>query len=181
MPTSPHFSAKILVFLLALAVTIAATWVTVSLRETPARPLGWPRTFGQRVLAGFRASDRERLYWSGMLVYSIVVSAMHFGGLHFDIYGSVGQWDFLTHLLSGLGVALLLYLTFHLAEPDRSLRWIVPAVLAFGAGFEVYEFVFKDFWYGWTLRYYLVDTVIDLVNNVLGSLLAIAGLRVRRP
>ncbi len=180
MPTSPHFSAKILILLLSLAVTITATWVTVSLRETPTNPIGWPRTFLQRGIAGFRIGGRERVYWGGMLVYSTAVSAMHFGGLHFDVYGTVAQWDFLTHILSGFGVAMLLYLTFHLEEPDRSLRWIIPAVLAFGAGFEVYEFVFKDFWYGWTLQYYLIDTVVDFANNVIGSLLAVGGIRLLR-
>ena len=180
MPASPHFTPHALVLLLAVAVTIIATWLTLSLRETPEDPLGWPRRFLEALAGGLSSGGRERLYWSGILVYSGVVSALHFGGLHFDIYGIVAQWDTITHLTSGAGVAMLLYLTFHLGAPDRSLRWILPAVLAIGGGFEIYEFLLKDFWYGWTLRYYLLDTVADLAINLVGSLFAVGGLAALR-
>ncbi|MDZ7849760.1 MAG: hypothetical protein U5K70_02740 [Halodesulfurarchaeum sp.] len=180
MPSSPHLTPRILVLLLAIAVTTVSTWVTLSLDETPENPLSWPRLFLVRLFGSLRNGGRKRVYWSGILVYSGVVSVLHFGGLYYDVYGAINQWDFLTHVLSGAGVAILLYLTFHLEKPGRSLRWIVPAVLAFGAGFEIYEFLLKDFWHGWTLRYYLVDTVLDLGSNVLGALLAVGALGVRR-
>lgn len=180
MPSTPHHSSRILILLLAIVVTGGATWLTLSLRETPENPLGWPRLFLARLFCALRSDGRERTYWAGILVYSGIVSALHFGGLHFDVYGAIIHWDTLTHLTSGGGVAMLLYLTFHLEDPERSVRWLVPAVLAFGGGFEVYEFLLKDFWYGWSLRYYLVDTVLDLGVNADGGLLTASGLALGR-
>jgi hypothetical protein len=59
----------------------------------------------------------------------------------------------------------------------------VSAVAAVGAGFEVYEFVFKDFWYRWSFRFYLVDTAVDIVVNTAGAavlvLAVVASNRVR--
>jgi len=177
MPSTPHLSSKLLVLVLSVFLTGVATWLTLALPETPSNPLSWPRIFLGKLAAGIRHNGRERLYWSVLLVYSGLVSALHFGGLHFDVYLAIEQWDFLTHVLGGLGVAMIFYLTFHLDRPERRLRWIVPAVLAVGAGFEVYEFVFKNFWYNWSLRYYLVDTLLDLGTNVLGSLIAVGTLK----
>lgn len=176
MPASPLLSDRLVVFVLSVVLTAGTTWVTLSLPDTPEDPLGWPRIFLGRLVEGLRDGGRERYYWVGVLAYAAVVSAMHFGGLHFDVYGAIERWDYITHITSGAGVAMLLYLTFHLDEPDRRLRWIVPAVLAFGAGFEVYEYLLKDFWHGWTLRYYVIDTVVDLANNLIGSLLAVGAL-----
>jgi hypothetical protein len=180
MPSTPHLSARISILVLAIVVTGGATWLTLSLRETPDNPLGWPRLFLLRLVGSLRSGGRERVYWAGILVYSGVVSALHFGGLHFDVYGAVVHWDTLTHLTSGVGVAVLLYLTFHLEDPKRSLRWLVPAVLAFGGGFEIYEFLLKDFWHDWSLRFYLVDTVLDLGVNAVGGVLAVGGIRAGR-
>jgi hypothetical protein len=173
MPSSPHLSPKVVVLLISLALTVGATWVTLKLPETPEDPLGWFGTFLRRMVGGLWNGGRKRYYWAGILAYSVVVSVMHFGGLHYDVYIAIEHWDYLTHVISGAGVAMLLYLTFHLEGPDRRLRWIVPAVLAVGGGFEIYEFVFKNFWYGWTLRYYVLDTFIDLANNTFGSVVAV--------
>ena len=179
MPSSPLWSPKLLVGLLAVVVTLAASWVTLRLPETPPAVHRWPTVFLDRLLGGLANGGPERYYWGGILVYSALVSALHFGGLQLDVYQTIEQWDTLTHLLGGGGVAALLYLTFHVETPERRLRWIVPAVLAIGAGFEIYEFLLKDFWHGWSLEYYVRDTLLDLVVNMLGSLLVVAGLRIR--
>lgn len=140
----------------------------------PGRPLRWLPTFVDRVVEGFRGLDRETASWTAMGLYATVVAAMHFGGIRLNVYTTVHWWDLLTHVLSGIGVAALLQLTFSGPnDPVRPTTWLFPAVLAFGAGFEVYEFVFKDFWYGWPFGYYLVDTVVDLVAGAAGGALVV--------
>ncbi|MFW5918743.1 MAG: hypothetical protein ACOCSF_00925 [Halanaeroarchaeum sp.] len=180
MPSTPHLSSRALVGVLSLAVTLLATWWAMRTRGYPGRPHRWPTAFLQRVSVGFRRGDRETLYWTALGLYSAAVAGLHFGGIRWDVYTAIHWWDLLTHALSGAGVAALLYMTFHApVDHERSPRWLVPAVLAFGAGFEIYEFVFKDFWYAWTLRFYLVDTVVDLVAGVAGAVLVVGILAFR--
>ncbi|MFW6265543.1 MAG: hypothetical protein ACOC2A_02080 [Halanaeroarchaeum sp.] len=175
MPSTPHLSAHLAVLVLSLVLTAVATkWAMVE-RGFPGDPVRWPKVFLRRVADGFQAGGRETVYWTGIGLYSVAVSVLHFGGIRYDVYTTLHWWDLLTHFLSGLGVAVLLYVTFHRpADERRSPRWIVPAVLAFGAGFEVYEFVVKDFWYAWTLEFYLVDTVVDLVAGIGGAVAFVA-------
>jgi hypothetical protein len=98
-----------------------------------------------------------------LLALSGAVCAMHFGGLEYGVYTAVWWWDLATHSLSGLGVAWWLSV---LGVPPRRL---VPAVLAIACGFEVYEYVFKDFYHGWTTSYYAWDTAVDLVMGAAGA------------
>jgi hypothetical protein len=104
--------------------------------------------------------------WAG------AVSALHFGGLAYDIYTRYWWWDLLTHSTSGFGVAAVFYAVF----PDlfhsrlRAYLLVPAAVLLVGAGFEVYEYLFKDFWWHWSPDYYREDTIIDLVLDTAGAL-----------
>jgi hypothetical protein len=172
-------SARLVVFGFALLATVLGTWLTLSTRGVPPAPHRWPQTFLARLRAGLRASGRERASWLGALAYGGLVSVLHFGGLHFEVYVAIAQWDLLTHAMGGAGVALLLYLTFHQGNDGaRPLRWILPAVLAIGAGFELYEYLCKSFWHAWSWQFYLEDTAVDLLVNAVGGGLAVAGLRV---
>lgn len=182
MAATPHLTARVAVLVLSLAVTALATRWAMATRGFPGHPRDWPRTFLQRVTAGFRSLDRETALWTGMGLYAIAVAVLHFGGMRLDVYTAVHWWDVLTHTLSGVGVAVLLLLTFPGPDGDaRPTGWLVPAVLAFGAGFEVYEFVFKDFWFGWPFGFYVVDTVVDLVAGAAGAgVVAVAVTAYRR-
>lgn len=51
----------------------------------------------------------------------------------------------------------------------------MPTLLAIGAGFEAYEYLFKSFWWEWTLRQYAVDTAVDLVLDTAGALVVVAA------
>ncbi|WP_193788401.1 hypothetical protein [Haloferax mucosum] len=115
--------------------------------------------------------SRKPWLWLFVGVWAVVVSALHFGGLAYNVYTSIWWWDLLTHTLSGFGVAGVLFLVFpRTFEGARAPLVIGGIVLAIGAGFEVYEYLFKDFWYGWSMAYYAEDTLIDLVVDVLGAL-----------
>lgn len=132
------------------------------------------RFFGQ--LRRDLGARRTALPWVAVGLWSVLVSALHFGGLEYGVYVAVPWWDLLTHAMGGTGVAAILYLGF--CRPVRAIDapwWILPALLAIGAGFEVYEYLFKSFWWGWTLRYYAVDTAIDLVLDVAGAALVVLG------
>ncbi|WP_396612063.1 hypothetical protein ACH9L7_01915 [Haloferax sp. S1W] len=114
---------------------------------------------------------RQPWLWAFVGVWAVFVSALHFGGLAYNIYTKVWWWDLLTHSLSGFGVAGVLYLAFPRTFTRRHAPVIVGgAVLAIGAGFEVYEYLFKDFWYGWSMAYYVEDTIVDLVVDTVGAL-----------
>jgi len=157
---------------MSVLVALVATRWAMSMRGFPGRPTRWPLVFLRRVWATLRRPSRETVYWVGLGVYSTVVAGLHFEGLALDIYTTIAWWDLLTHTLSGIGVGALLYLT--LDETDtRPPYWIVPSVLAFGAGFEVYEYVFKDFWYTWPVQFYVWDTVTDLVVGAAGGALVV--------
>jgi hypothetical protein len=133
----------------------------------------------ERFAGQFRRDLRNRrtaALWLGVGLWSVVVSALHFGGLEYGVYTAIAWWDLLTHGMSGLGVAAILYLGF--CRPVRAAAtpwWLLPALLAIGAGFEVYEYLFKSFWWEWTLRYYAVDTAIDLVVDVAGAAVVVLG------
>jgi hypothetical protein len=109
--------------------------------------------------------------WIAAFLWAGVVAVLHFGGLEYGIYTQVWWWDLATHSMSGAGVAALFYLYRPEALQTRvGLALVVPAfVLGVGAGFEVYEYLFTDFWYGWSGAFYLRDTVIDLAMDVLGA------------
>ncbi|KAB1189235.1 MULTISPECIES: hypothetical protein [Haloferax] len=115
--------------------------------------------------------SREPWLWVFVGVWAVFVSVLHFGGLAYGIYTKIWWWDLLTHSLSGFGVAGVLFLVFpQTFNGSRAPVVVAGVILAIGAGFEVYEYLFKDFWYGWSAAYYFEDTVTDLVVDVLGAL-----------
>jgi hypothetical protein len=125
-------------------------------------------------------SPAPGIAWSALLAYSLVVCALHFGGLEYEIYTALPWWDLLTHSLSGIGVAAWLCLLRPVPLHPGRVVALPLAVLAIGAGFEVYEYLFKDFYAGWTTTYYAVDTVVDLLLDALGAAAFAAWARWRR-
>jgi hypothetical protein len=107
--------------------------------------------------------------WVALVAYSLVVCALHFGGLAYEVYTTVWWWDLLTHSLSGFGVAAWLVAVKFVPLEARQVLVVPLVVLAIGAGFEVYEYLFKDFYVDWTVTYYATDTVVDLVLDALGA------------
>lgn len=106
-----------------------------------------------------------------LIAYSLVVCVLHFSGLAYGIYTRHFWWDLMTHTLSGAGVAAWLYLLAPAAlRGRRRLFVLLPAlVLLTGAGFEVYEFLFRGFYDGWSVGYYLQDTLVDMACNLTGA------------
>ncbi|SFR43674.1 hypothetical protein SAMN04487947_1424 [Halogeometricum rufum] len=180
MSSLPHTSTRLVVGVGSLLLAVVATYVAVSAPGFPGRVRSWPRTLVGRLRRDVPRGDRATAAWFGVALWSVLVTGLHFGGLHYRVYTTLPWWDLLTHAMGGVGVAAVLAMTHRRTPAADSSWWLIPAVLAIGAGFEVYEFVFKTFWYDWTLRFYVVDTAIDLVINTSGAVVvavALAGYR----
>jgi hypothetical protein len=131
----------------------------------------------------YAATDSPSLgiVWITLLAYSLVVCALHFGGLAYEVYTAVWWWDILTHSLSGFGVAAWLAVVRFTPVEAHQLVVLPLVVVAIGAGFEVYEYLFKDFYVDWTLTYYAVDTVVDLLCDGVGAFAFCVWARKRDP
>jgi hypothetical protein len=182
MATPPHLSPKLVVGVGSLLLTLAATAATMRSPGYPATHAlrSWPSALVGRLRRELPRGDRTSLVWAAIAVWSLLVSVLHFGGVSYNIYTQLPWWDLLTHAMGGVGVGAVLAMTFR-APTLRSPAWIPLGVLAIGAGFEVYEFVFKTFWYRWSLSFYVTDTAIDLVVNTIGAVvIAVAVAAYRR-
>lgn len=170
MATPPHLSPKLVVGVGSLLLTLAATAATMRSPGYPAHHAlrSWPSVLLGRLRRELPRGDRTSLVWGTIAAWSLLVSVLHFGGVYYNVYTRLAWWDLLTHAMGGAGVAALLAMTFP-ASTLRSPAWIPSGVLAIGAGFEVYEFVFKTFWHRWSLSFYATDTAIDLVINTVGA------------
>ncbi|GGJ16333.1 hypothetical protein GCM10008995_27760 [Halobellus salinus] len=182
MATPPHLSPKLAVGVGSLLLALAATAATMRSPGYPAAHTlrSWPSTLAWRLRRELTRGDRTAHAWAGIAAWSLLVSVLHFGGVFYNIYTQLPWWDLLTHAIGGAGVGAVLAMTFR-APTLRSPAWIPLGVIAIGAGFEVYEFVFKTFWYRWSLSFYVTDTVIDLVVNTVGAVVvAVAVAAYRR-
>ncbi|MFB6097002.1 MAG: hypothetical protein ABEJ74_06405 [Haloferacaceae archaeon] len=161
----------IVALLTAIVVVFASSLNTLVFVEVPPmRQL--PRRAIAQLVSDFRRRER-RLTWLGLLGWGGAVSALHFGGLAYDVYTRIWWWDLLTHVMAGVGVAGILLVGLRETVPAwTSNWWVVVAVVGIGAGFEVYEFAFKSFWHTWTLSFYLQDTLIDLAMDAVGGYVA---------
>jgi hypothetical protein len=188
MAPLPHASPRLLVGLGSLVVAVAATWATRTTPNAPRDIGSWPRALLVRLRTDLRRGGSPARRWVLVAVWSLAVTVLHFGGLALGVYSRLFWWDLLTHATGGAGVAAVLFLGLRDRAPARTTPWwLVAAVFAVGAWFEVYEFVFKSFWYGWSLRYYALDTAVDIVVNATGAVavvLVVAAsrrLRTERP
>lgn len=178
---SPHLSLRLAVGLAAALLAVTGTYVAVSCPGFPDPLRLWVPRFRRRLVTDLRATDGATVAWVAVAVVSVTVTSLHFGGLHFGVYDALPWWDLLTHWLGGAGVAGTVYLS-HRTHPvaGTSVAWVVATVVAVGAWFEVYEFLFKTFWYDWTFQFYLVDTITDLGVDTLGALSTAAVVVVAR-
>lgn len=139
-----------------------------------------PKHICSQCISDLRGNRPWSVYWLWLLTWGIFVSVLHFGGLEWQLYPRFWWWDIMTHLLSGAGVAgILLVGLRNVTSRPPSLFWVLVALVSIGAGFEVYEYVFRSFWHSWTMSLYGRDTLIDLVMGCFGGALALVYYRSR--
>jgi hypothetical protein len=123
---------------------------------------------------GIAAGPEWQRVWIVVAIWSIVVTVLHFSSLGIGLYSRYWWWDLFTHGSSGFGVAAILYLlrpeTF--GTRRQVVLGLTGLVLVIGAAFEVYEYVFRSYFFQpWTPGKYLHDTVLDMVVNTAGGFL----------
>jgi hypothetical protein len=172
----PHWSLRAAVGVGSGCLAVVAWRLARSMTGFPDAPRRWLSRLVPRAVDDVRRRDSAAGVWTALALWSVAVSVLHFAGVTFEVYAAVSWWDLLTHGMSGVGIAAVAaFSTRAQAVGYGAVWWIVPTVLAVGAGFEVYEFLFKRFWHEWTLRHYAVDTVVDLCMNTLGATLVAVG------
>jgi hypothetical protein len=179
MVPEPYDSSHIAIALASLALSLGLLpvlkqrFMRVSVLSLPGRLLAQCRSDLAR-------RNQWTIYWCELCTLALLVSVLHFGGRSAGLYIQYPWWDLLTHSMSGAGVAGILLVGLRNATPtELSLSWVIVALLAIGAGFEVYEYVFKSFWHPWSLSVYAHDTVVDLVMGCLGGALGFGQYRLR--
>ena len=133
-----------------------------------------------QLLSDIKHRDSFTAYWIGLFSWGSFVTFLHFGGYEFQWYAQFGWWDLLTHFVSGIGVAgILLVGLRHTVLPQAPVSWVFIALLSIGAGFEVYEYLFRSFWHSWTPIYYAQDTAEDLLMACTGGVVMQAWYRAK--
>lgn len=105
-----------------------------------------------------------------------------FFGEWLDFYAKYWLWDKFLHLYGGGVAAILAFVTVYAFHYTRKVRLTLPLIgfftvtftLAVGAMWEMFEFT-ADSLFGTTMQKGLNDTMIDLLNDLLGGIIA-AGL-----
>ena len=168
----PHFSSRIVVGVCSTGLAVITWSIAHSIRGCPEQPHLWLSRLLTQFISDTCRQDRLAHVWVVALLWSGVVTILHFFGLIFEIYAAIPWWDLLTHAMGGSGIAALALLAHRKQVVAReAVWWVVPTLIAIGSGFEVYEFIFRSFWHEWTLRHYAIDTAIDLVMNTLGAVI----------
>jgi hypothetical protein len=170
----PHFSLRVSVALLSLLIALFGKYLTERAwgERIALVQLSWQ--FWDQLASDLRSNRTESRQWLALVLWTSVVTVLHFGGLASGQYTRFFWYDMMTHAMGGAGVGMGLALGLRNVVPPRtSAWWIVPAVLSVGAAFEVYEFVFRSFWYSWSLPFYARDTLLDIVVNTIGGVLVV--------
>ena len=131
-----------------------------------------PMWLSTQLISDLKTRNSWSIHWVVLFLWGSLVTFLHFGGYEFQWYVRFGWWDLMTHFVSGIGVAgILLVGLREVVSPQVSLSWMFVALLSIGAGFEVYEYLFRAFWHSWTPAYYARDTAEDLLMACSGAVL----------
>ena len=169
-PTSLALSHELIpVSCLALALLTALLadrrYLNISVFRLPVR-------LSTQLISDLKTRNVWSIYWVVLFLWGSSVTFLHFGGYEFQWYARFGWWDLMTHFVSGVGVAgILLVGLRNVVSPQVSLSWMFVALLSIGAGFEVYEYLFRTFWHSCTPAYYARDTAEDLLMACSGAVL----------
>ena len=126
----------------------------------------------------------------GLELFLFIALLLHLIGGVFELYKKY-NWDFLTHLISGMGAAAAFLVTIATIDrytetinlpPWATASVIVIFTMASGVLWEIGEFA-SDALLGTTEQQGIYDIISDLANDLAGSLITavFAGLYIRDP
>lgn len=122
-----------------------------------------------------------KTYLLALLVLAFLL-AFHALGIAEYYYLYFWFYDIVAHILGGLGIGLFAIAVLKTFWPSflRRNRWqkIALCVFLVGLGWEAFEVYFNIAGYNFGTKMYFVDTVKDLVDDVIGGLLAVYIARV---
>lgn len=109
-----------------------------------------------------------RIHWLLAALFSAgILLAAHIYALDTHLYYTYRWLDIPMHMLGGLTVGLLAIAFFDIRRP----RAFLALVLAVAIGWEIFEYIFSistgqpDYWF---------DTIHDIVNDMVGGIVAYA-------
>ncbi|MDQ2932847.1 MAG: hypothetical protein M3Q80_00510 [bacterium] len=110
-----------------------------------------------------------KLYICAFVVVSIVLGAHIFGlkGLYIDI----PTYDIMMHMIGGVGIALFLSALFQSYKTGEffSAKNIVVGVFIIGIIWEYFEIHFGLLGHPLWSKLYYIDTVADIINDIIGG------------
>jgi len=164
-PSHEFIPVSCLVLALVTAFLADRRYLNISVFRLPMR-------LCTQLISDLKTRNLWSIHWIVLFLWGSFVTMLHFGGYEFQWYARFGWWDLMTHFVSGIGVAGILFVGLrNVVSPQVSLSWMFVAVLSIGAGFEVYEYLFRAFWHSWTPAYYAQDTAEDLLMACSGAVL----------
>ena len=118
------------------------------------------------------------------LLITLSIFLHTFMGEGLDFYSKYWLWDKFLHIYGSAVTAVLAFITVYSLHYSRKLRLTLPLIglftftfsMAMGAVWEIGEFA-VDALFGTQAQKGLMDTMIDLINNLIGGLV-VAGLAV---
>ena len=117
-----------------------------------------------------------KTYFYALLVLAFLL-VFHSLGIKDNLYLYFWFYDIIAHMLGGLGIGLFVIAILQTFYPSflAKNRLLKIALLVFLAGlaWEVFEVWFNIAGYPFGTKLYFIDTVKDLVDDVIGGLIAV--------
>lgn len=107
------------------------------------------------------------------IITAVATVVFHFPGLN-GFYMEYWWYDIFMHILGGFSIGLLIYLLIKIIHPTvyRLKSYIIIGTFLIGVAWEFFEVYFQLTGYPIGTRLYYIDTVLDLIDDIIGGLLA---------
>ena len=123
-----------------------------------------------------------KTYFYALLVLAFLL-AFHSLGISENLYRHFWFYDIIAHILGGLGIGSFVIAILQTCWPSFLLknRWIKIVLIVFlvGLAWEAFEVYFNIAGYMFGTKAYYLDTVKDLVDDVIGGFIAVYITRIK--
>lgn len=115
-----------------------------------------------------------RLYLLALLVLAVLLVG-HSLGISDGFYLSIKSYDIFAHILGGVGIGFFTAGVLRTLLPGMVKNTVLTTILIVfivGLGWEAFEVYFNIAGYPFGTKLYYIDTVKDLVDDVIGGAIA---------